>query len=125
LDKFTYFFIFRENLRKNFQAKIFLQIFLITSHFSRKTMPSKCLICASWFSTDVSCCEACDELEDFKNLCGNCSGVGPYNQRYVPTPRACEVMSIESANYERMQRRKQEAEEQRIKTEKLMANYRV
>jgi hypothetical protein len=112
-------------LRKTLPSE---NIFANFNHFSflkKKTMPSKCLICASWFSTDVSCCEECDELEDFKNLCGNCSGLGPYNQRYVPTPRACEVMSIQSANYDRNERRKQEAEQQRIKTEKLMANYRV
>jgi hypothetical protein len=111
--------------KKLLRESICIFCFISQRNFLKKEMPSKCLICASWFVTDARCCEECDEPEDFKNLCGNCSGVGPYNQRYVSAPHSSMVQSIESANYDRMQKRKQEAEEQRRKMAKLMENYRV
>jgi hypothetical protein len=82
-------------------------------------------MCWRWFESDTRCCGECDEAKDFKRLCGNCSGVGPYNEKYVPTPHSSIVQSIEAATYDRMEKRKQEAEVQRIILAKLMEKYRV
>ncbi len=101
--------------KKNFAKKI---VFAKYAHFP-ETMPSQCVICANWFAMDVRCCKECDELEDFKNMCGICSGIGPYNQKYIPTPNAYVVESINLAKYDRDEHRRQEVEQRRQEAEKL------
>jgi hypothetical protein len=79
-------------------------------------MPSQCIVCSGWFEASA-CCKECDLLQVYNNLCGQCSGVGPYNQTYVNKPHDHIVRALDAAKFERAEQRRQELEQERAETE--------
>src|ERR1700722_16716926 len=80
-------------------------------------MPLYCIICFRWFQPQ-SCNAECDTNQEFNNLCGMCSGVGPMGQ-VVKKPHAMFLSQRQMEIAKRREERKAKAEEMREIAENL------